>query len=285
MLYLVLSIICSVTVGVIFKTARRFSVSVIQIIFWNYIFALLLCYSAFDHDMKGVDSTTPWTLYGILAILMPSIFLFLAASIRHMGIVRTDVAQRLSLFIPILAAYFLFGESFNILKIIGLLIGFPAMWLILSRKEGKHNNKWIYPAVVLLGFGIIDVMFKQIAIYTHLPFTTSLLLIFCGTLIVAFAFLSYESLVLRKKPAVINFAFGSMVGIFNFGNIFFYLKAHQVFFNNPSTVFAAMNMGVIVLGSFAGILLFREKMTILNYAGIFLALAAILFITLSQAYS
>jgi hypothetical protein len=40
-----------------------------------------------------------------LRILMPSIFIFLAASIKHMGIVKTDAAQRLSLFIPLLAAW------------------------------------------------------------------------------------------------------------------------------------------------------------------------------------
>jgi hypothetical protein len=33
-----------------------------------------------------------------------------------------------------------------------------------------------------------------------------------------------------------------LVGAFNFGNILFYLKAHQAFADNPSTVFAAMNM-------------------------------------------
>jgi drug/metabolite transporter (DMT)-like permease len=61
------------------------------------------------------------------------------------------------------------------------------------------------------------------------------------------------------------------------------MKAHRAMSGNPSTVFAAMNMGVIVLGSVVGILLFREKVSKVNYIGIALALAAILFITLSQA--
>jgi hypothetical protein len=37
------------------------------------------------------------------------------------------------------------------------------------------------------------------------------------------------------------------------------LKAHQAFADNPSTVFAAMNMGVIILGSFIGILVLKKK--------------------------
>jgi drug/metabolite transporter (DMT)-like permease len=76
-----------------------------------------------------------------------------------------------------------------------------------------------------------------------------------------------------------------LVGIFNFGNILFYLKAHKAFSENPSTVFAIMNIGVIVAGSLAGILIFKEKMTKLNYAGLLMAISAIIFITLSQVYS
>ena len=90
----------------------------------------------------------------------------------------------------------------------------------------------------------------------------------------------------KKSPlSVINFAFGTLIGIFNFGNILFYLQAHKAFAENPSTVFAAMNMGVIVLGGLVGILIFKEKVTKKNYAGLFLALAAIFFITISQIYT
>jgi hypothetical protein len=54
----------------------------------------------------------------------------------------------------------------------------------------------------------------------------------------------------KTRLRAINILFGGLVGAFNFGNILFYLKAHQAFADNPSTVFAAMNMGVIILGSF-----------------------------------
>jgi multidrug transporter EmrE-like cation transporter len=42
-----------------------------------------------------------------------------------------------------------------------------------------------------------------------------------------------------------------------------------------------MNMGVIILGSIAGILIFKEKLSKLNYIGIFLAILSIICITLS----
>ena len=126
---------------------------------------------------------------------------------------------------------------------------------------------------------------KKIATQTTLPFATSLFIIFCGALVIGWIYASYEIFAKKSPLSVINFAFGTLIGIFNFGNILFYLQAHKAFAENPSTVFAAMNMGVIVLGGLVGILIFKEKVTKKNYAGLFLALAAIFFITISQIYT
>lgn len=284
MLFLLLSICCSVAVGIIFKTSKRYAVVIPQVVMWNYVFAIALCYAFFSPDTATVNSTAPWAIYVPLMLLLPSIFLFLALSIKHMGIVKTDAAQRLSLFIPILAAWFIFKEDFTTLKIIALCVGFPAVLMILSKPDANQNKNWIYPAIVLTGFGIVDILFKQIALYTTLPYTTSLFVVFCGSFVVSTIAVITQLVSGRQKIGLINLAFGALVGIFNFGNILFYLKAHKAFAENPSTVFAAMNMGVIILGSLAGIIIFKEKLTKLNYAGLVLALGAIVLITLSQIY-
>ncbi|MCW2119638.1 EamA family transporter [Flavobacterium sp. 7A] len=282
MLFLILSILCSVIIGVIFKISRNYSINTTQIVAWNYVFALLLCYFIFKPDLKGIDATAPWNIYIPLGILLPTIFLFLAASIKHMGIVKTDAAQRLSLFIPLLAAWLLFDEEFNSLKLLAFLIALPALLLILSKKADNTNRKWIYPAVVLVGFGVIDIFFKQIAIATSLPFTTSLIIVFGISLLIILLAVLYEFAFKKVKITMRNLLIGSLVGIFNFGNILFYLKAHQAFAKNPSTVFAAMNMGVIILGSLIGILVFKEKLNTKNYLGLLFALVAIVLITFSQ---
>lgn len=284
MFYLIFSIICSVSVGIIFKFSRRYDTSIRQIVVWNYVFALLLCYLFYSPDLTVVTASAPWWIFGTLAVLMPSIFLMLAASIRHMGIVKTDAAQRLSLFIPILASWFLFGEDFSILKLAGLAVGFPAILLIFSKKEKTTDNKWQYPALVLIGFGVVDILFKRIALESEIPYSTSLFIVFCGALIVAAGMAVYDITVNRTKPSSMSFAFGMLVGIFNFGNILFYLLAHKAFSENPSTVFAIMNIGVILVGSLAGIFIFKEKMTRLNYLGLVMAISAIIFITFSQIY-
>lgn len=284
MLYLILSIICSVSVGILLKIAKKYAVDILQVVTLNYAFAIALCYFSFNPDVSVIDENSPWGIYISLGILLPSVFLILASSIKNMGIVKTDIAQRLSLFIPILAAYFIFKEDFSQLKFIGLAVAFPAMILILSKSKSEDSSqkKWIYPALVLLGFGIIDVFFKQIALQKNFPYTTSLFIVFCIAFVVALLFTAYSVVFQNKKIKAVNLLFGSILGILNFGNILFYLKAHKAFSENPSTVFASMNMGVIILGSLAGILLFKEKVTLKNYIGIALALIAIILITFSQ---
>jgi drug/metabolite transporter (DMT)-like permease len=282
MLYLVLSIICSVVVGVIFKITRKYNTNPIQIVAFNYVFALLLCYLTFNPDISEIHATAPWNIYLAIGILLPVVFLFLISSIKHMGIVKTDAAQRLSLFIPILAAWFIFKEEFNSYKLIGLLIGFVALLFILRKNTGNNQNKWIYPTVVLLGFGVIDILFKQVALYTKLPYTTSLFVIFDISLAISLLVVIYYSIFKKVKLELKNILFGGLVGLFNFGNILFYLKAHKAFSQNPSTVFAGMNLGVIVLGSLIGLFFFKEKLSKINFVGIFLALIAIIFIVFSQ---
>ena len=282
MLFLILSIICSVIVGVIFKITRKYNTNPIQIVAFNYVFALILCYVTFKPDVSEVHTTAPWNIYLAIGILLPVVFLFLISSIKHMGIVKTDAAQRLSLFIPILAAWFIFKEEFNSYKVIGLVIGFVALLFILRKQSVNTENKWVYPTVVLLGFGVIDILFKQIALYTTLPYTTSLFVVFDISLAISLLVVVYETVLKKVKLQAKNILFGALVGLFNFGNILFYLKAHKAFSENPSTVFAGMNMGVIILGSIVGLLFFREKLSKINFIGIFLALIAIVFIVISQ---
>ena len=282
MVFLILSIICSVSVGAIFKLARRYSIAISQIVAANYIFALVLCYFFFSPNLADVGIGAPWKIYVSLGILLPVIFLFLALSIKEVGIVKTDAAQRLSLFIPILAAWLLFGENFNGLKITAFGIAFPALLLILNKPSENTKNNWMYPAIVLMGFGLIDILFKQIALFTHLPYTTSLFVVFGLALILMIVVVGYEIVFKKAKFNFKNLLFGGLVGIFNFGNILFYLKAHQSFAENPSTVFAGMNMGVILVGRLTGVFIFKEKLSKMNYVGLFLALMAIVLIVFSQ---
>jgi len=286
MIYLLISICCSVTVAVLLKLARRYHISIPQAVTWNYLFAIGLSYFFFKPTAGQLAGSAFSFTYIALGILLPVIFWFLAASVRNIGIARTDIAQRLSLFIPILAAYFIFGETFSTLRLCGLLVGFLAIFLTLYKKSGSAvTGSWLYPLAVFFGFGIIDTLFKQVARSSTIPYSSSLVLIFALSFLISLLYIAARSIFGKQKLQLINFVCGCILGFFNFFNILFYLKAHQAMSGNPSTVFAAMNMGVITLASLVGVLIFKEKLNKYNYWGLGLALSAIVLITLSQKYA
>src|SRR5699024_4388222 len=114
MLFVLISVICSVTVSVIIKLARRYSINVTQMIAWNYPVAVLLNYLFYKPQVDfQVINNENWKIYILLGLVLPSIFLAIAASIRYTGIVRTEIAQRISILIPLAAAFLIFNENPN----------------------------------------------------------------------------------------------------------------------------------------------------------------------------
>lgn len=283
MIFIFLSVCCSVFVSVLLKLAKRYEIDTRQAITWNYSIAGLLSWLIFKPEIPQFSQSI-YPVYIALGLLLPLIFVVLAQSVKHIGIVKTDIAQRLSLFIPVLAAFLVFGEPFSLMKILGIGIAFVAIIFSVpwQKQLETSNSYWIYPLIVFIGMGIIDILFKQIARTENIPFTSSLLVVFTLAFIISIVYLLFQILINGLKLTIINLICGWILGIANFGNIVFYLKAHQTLSNQPSVVFSSMNIGVILLGSAVGVLIFREKLSLLNYAGIGLALFSILILSLAQ---
>lgn len=272
MIYIFLSVCCSVFVSVLLKLSKRYEIDNRQAITWNYSIAALLTWLIYKPEIPEISP-----VYISLGLLLPGIFVVLALSVQYTGIVKTDIAQRLSLFVPVLASYILFSETFSGFKALGIIIAFIAIILSIpwKKEEGISDNRWLYPLIVFIGMGIIDILFKQIAKTTSVPFTSSLMVVFPLAFLLSLSYLLLLYFTGKMKFQLINIICGWILGIANFGNILFYLKAHQALSDTPSMVFSSMNIGVILLGSLVGIFIFKEKLSRLNYLGIVLALVSI----------
>ncbi|WP_293932029.1 EamA/RhaT family transporter [Sphingobacterium sp. UBA6645] len=283
MLFVLISVFCSVTVAVIIKIAREKGVNYLQLLVWNYPVALLMTYFVLKPELIVWNSSLPWNLYIPLGFLLPTIFICIAMSIRYGGIVKTEVAQRLSLFIPLLAAFLFMGEKIVPKNLIG--IGFGLLAIVFSIGWNKQNtsnerNYWVFPLMVFVGMGIIDILFKQIALLAGITYMSSLWIVFVLALGFALLFLCYLLFIKKQALDVRAVAYGGVLGLFNFGNIVFYMKAHKALPENPSLVFTAMNIGVISVGALVGVLLFREKLSNYNKIGVLLAIISVLLIAL-----
>lgn len=283
MIYIFLSVCCSVIVSILLKLARRYSIDVFQAITWNYSIAIILT-ALFLKPQFGNLAAAPVYSYAVLGVLLPALFVVIAASVRFTGIVRTDTAQRLSLLVPLLSAFLIFGEQFTLYKIIGIAIGLIAIVMLLIKPKDRYRDNriskatWIYPLIVFLGFGLVDVMFKQLAQVKEVSYTTSLFIVYVLSFVLSFAGLVYLVVTKKAKFLWLHIFFGWILGVANFGNILFYLLAHRSMSGSPSLVFSAMNIGVIALGTLIGTIVFKEKTSWLNRIGIVLAIIAVIII-------
>ncbi len=281
MIYVLIAIICSVIVSINFKLFKRYDTNAFQAIVFNYPTAAIFCYLVFKPNLSIAPNPTEWGLYIIIALLLISIFYFIGKSIATSGIVLTAIAQRLSLIIPVLSAFLIFSETPTIIKLIGLTLGLVAIYF--SKPNGKFDFKNIinwYPLIVFLGTGILDILFNFLTKLETLTFTASLVYIFTIAAILGFLSLLVQYFKGNLKFQIKAALAGIVLGIFNFGSIYFYIKALQIENDQPSVVFSSLDIGVIVLGSLVGILLFKEKLTKLNSFGLCLALMAIIILNL-----
>jgi drug/metabolite transporter (DMT)-like permease len=278
-IYVLLSVVCSVLVSVLLKLARRFEIDVSQAIAWNYLVAGALTSLILQPTLAPLrEPGAPWPALIGLGVLLPTIFLALAASVRHAGIVRSDAAQRLSLLLSLLAAFLLFGEPLTAFKALGIALGLLALLCMVWRGRQRVVESglagWLYPLLVFGGFGVIDILFKRVA-QAGVPLGASLQAMFALALLVALALQLWRRLRDRARFTARSALAGVALGLANFGNILFYLRGHQALPQHPALVFASMNIGVVALGALVGLLLFRERLSRLNLGGVLLALLAI----------
>ncbi len=276
---LISAIACSVAVSVLLKLARSHNLQIAQSILVNYAVASALTLLLLKPNLAVLaEPSIHWLLLISLGILLPSVFFIMAKAVAHAGIALSDAAQRLSLFIPLLMAFLIFAEPLNMSKLAGIVLALAALMGLIYRpnKGSRKNTKqatWVLIGV-WLGYGVIDVTFKQLA-KTGAAFSASLL----ASFVLSGCLLLLWLLVRKTKWHPASLAAGIILGLFNFGNIYAYIRAHQTFPENPTLVFTAMNIGVISLGALIGVLLFKEKLHRVNVLGIALAVAAIVLLT------
>lgn len=278
MLFLILSVACSVLVSVLLKLAPRRGIDIAQAVTWNYLAASVLSLLLLKPSLQVLQSGhTPWLALLGLAVALPGIFLVLARAVREAGIVRSDVAQRLSLLLSLGAAFALFGEHANGWKLAGLGLGLLAIIGVSARNGGTgavHGRSWGWLLGVWAGFALIDILLKRVAL-AGTPSTAALLVSFGIAFVLMLGWQLQRHFSGTSTLSLRNFGYGLLLGLINFGNILFYVRAHQAMPHSPATIFAGMNIGVVCLGALVGVWVFGEKTSRLNRAGLLLAVVAI----------
>ncbi|PIE33673.1 hypothetical protein CSA56_11210 [candidate division KSB3 bacterium] len=274
MIYLLLSIVCSVSIAHIFKYAEEKTLPVFGLFAVNYIMGSLVaaggCESTFWQDLS-----LPLVGMGILAgILFVGSYVLMVLAMKHLGVTIPVSLMRLSAVLPTFGSILLFAEIPKPLQIVGIALAFFSLPLAsqerlpLSNLSRICHNGFGLGLMLFVVFGITNFVFKVQRELFPLDNPYHFLAIIFPT-----AFLVSMIMVVHQKipPSKVIGGVGVVLGIINLFSSYFFMKALQVF---PGMVVYPINgIGIILGSAVTSLFLWKERLTRTNY--IFIALASL----------
>lgn len=282
MIYLLLSILSSSVIFTTFKITERFKTNLVKLITVNYLVAALLGFS-FNHNPLSISDalTSKWLPFALLIgfsfILM---FFLIGYSTRLSGVAVTTIAGKMSMVIPILFSILYFSEKTTILKVSGLVLATVAVFLTSYRSVNKAKNLilFILPIAIFLGSGITDSIVKYAQNY-FVPNSMSLLfpaMVFLTALLLGLLFILINPKSISKSFTIVELIGGTILGIANFGSLYFFILALNNSKLDSSIVFGLNNICIVLFSILIGSIMFKEKLSRVNFSGVLMAVIAIL---------
>ncbi len=282
MIALLLAILFSSVIFVIFKLFGRFGIDTFQAIVFNYFMALACGLIFYGHEWKPIAlEQREWLIFAVLAaFLFISLFVIMGISSQKNGVAITSVAVKMSMAASVFGMIFIYNEKVTWIKIIGILLAFVGV--ILVSWQGKSDEKnvgksWWMLLVLFVGSGVLDLVLN----YTQGTFTN----VISSSLFSAIGFglagliglviLSIQFVQQKAKLELKNIIAGFILGIPNFFSIFLLMKAYGDTGWSNSTVLAVINVSIVSISAFLGLIAFKEKISLLKGIGIISSLLAI----------
>lgn len=283
MIYLLFCIFSSSMIYVIFKIAKRYNTELSTLITYNYLSATILGLILFrPFNSVSFENTIGWLPFGIiLGVLFILIFYLIGTSSQKAGITITTLANKLSLVFPVLFSIIFFSEQVSAIKYVGIATATIAVLLTVYKKDVKKTNRiyLILPVLIFFGSGLVDSIVKFVQAVKISDQETPLYTI--TVFLVAFICGSFVTLIGKNKRYTLHYPtilFGALLGLANFGSLYFIIRALNNSRLDSSLVFALNNMSVVAFTAIIGTLIFKEKMNKINFAGILLAILSLYFL-------
>ena len=308
MVFLVLAVACSVGIAALFNLAERRQLDRTALLTVNYAAAALLAVGLQGATpMSGV--TLPLVALGVgQGVLFIVGFWLFSVAIRQAGMGLAAGVMRLSVLIPVLASWGIWGETPSGLQLVGLVLGGVAFFLVArpappvstpvpapvkpadgepadeepaggAAAGGAAAGPGIGVALLLgllfLSGGAVDVLNKAFSkgFSETVPKPTFLLFVFGVAFVVGLAMVVVQGLRTQRWPRGAVLGWGVVVGLVNYGSADFFLRAVDVL---PAPfVFPANSVSIVLGAALVGFVVWGERISRINAAGLVLALVAL----------
>jgi len=286
LIYLLLSIAASSLIFVIFKLFARYNINTLQAIVVNYFIAFTTGILTYTGDTTVGEALDSKWFYGALALgfVFISVFNLMAITTQKSGLSVVSVATKMSVIIPITFGILYYNESAALLKILGIVLALIAVYLASTKEKSNINKRTIlFPFLILIGSGIIDVSLKYIE-QAYVKDTDAGIFsatIFASAGVLGILLITYHLIKGTTKLAFKNVVAGIILGVPNYFSIYFLVEALRIDGMDSSSIFTLNNVSIVILSTLLGILLFKERLLLKNWIGIGLAILSIVLVTLA----
>ena len=263
----------------LFKIFDRREVPLLPAIAVNYVVALL----------SGLLFAPPWRGGDLSGLWMPAIglgmffvinFYLTGLSTQRAGVAATTVASRMSLVLTVIAAVLLYNERPGLAGWIGIACAIAGVALSsLVKDPGGMRYAWKLPVLIFFGNAVIDIGINWVQrtrldaaneeVFPTITFMSA------AVVSVALALRREGSAVFKRSSVWIG---GSVLGVVNYAALVMIVKALSKGGFPASSFYPLMNVGVILIGTIASMILFRERLRSMQLIGIAFAIASLLLI-------
>ena len=284
MIYLVGSIVLTSWLTLSFKVVERIGVDRFQAIVFNYIFSVITgCFvnghiPAYVHNLK-----LDWFAWAcLMGTIFISLFNIIAFAAQRVGVAVTSVANKLSLVIPFIFSLYLYNEEATWLKCIGIGLALLAVvFTCLPSRQGQRQNigrlMYILPVLLFAGSGLLDTMIKYVEhnFLTAANVNDYIITAFTMSAVLGVVVLLVQLLIGKQVFNWKAVLAGALIGIPNYFSIWCLMEVLKQYAQNSSAIIPINNMGIVLFSAVVAWLVFKEKLSFINWIGIFLSLGAI----------
>ncbi|MBX3101536.1 MAG: DMT family transporter [Bacteroidetes bacterium] len=285
-----LSILLSGSLIILFRVFRQYRVSILQTIVVNYWVCTLLGLALLP-DYFSLAAAMPPEAWGtgiLQGAMFISLFFLIGYASQTIGVAYTAMLTKLSVIIPTLLSWLVFGDAMPWERWLGMALAILAVWLMHLPYLGGHSHArgarqvLLLSVILLAGTGLAD---SNLKVFDHYHGASVPGEVFSITLFGAAALLGTGAVLVQWargviRPSARNLVSGALLGIPNYFSIVTLLLALR---QMDGTVFFPLNnVGQLLLVSLAGVVLFREAFTLRSWLGLCLAVGALLLISWRQ---
>ena len=264
---------------VIFKLFERYNVDILQGLIINYLTAAICSYIYINDKIILKDIINADWIYH--AIILGSLFVFIfhlfGYAIQKVGILIATLANKMSLMIPVSASIILYpGDTLTITKSLTFILAMIGIYLSSTNKGRlKFNKKYLWLVLfIFFSQGIADAIFSDFEqTFPKKDQYTFYMTLFIASTLTGIVMLSIKSMTLSNKLQIKSLFWGIFFGITNFYSLIFFIKSLGEI--NNSIVFTLTSVGIVIISSLLGMIVFKERITKRNGAGILFCIITI----------